>query len=133
VLWDNGQFSAFTQGKPFDEPGFIAWVEPRLGHPHWAVIPDVIDGTEAQQREMIARWPFGKWLGAPVWHLGLSIDWLLELAAEWPRICWGSSAQGSGPTRRSMRWNSEDYARGFTCSGASPSAATSGHSLRQTA
>jgi hypothetical protein len=93
VLWDNGQFSAFTQGKPFDEPGFIAWVEPRLGHPHWAVIPDVIDGTEAQQREMIARWPFGKWLGAPVWHLGLSIDWLLELAAEWPRICWGSSAQ----------------------------------------
>jgi hypothetical protein len=93
VMWDNGAFTAFTQGKTFDISSFYAWVEPRLGHPHWAVIPDVIDGTVEQQRERIAQWPFGPWLGAPVWHLGLPIDWLLELAGEWPRICWGSSGE----------------------------------------
>jgi hypothetical protein len=91
-LWDNGAFTAFTQGKMFDEMGYLAWVEPRLGHPHWAVIPDVIDGDIEQQCRMIARWPFGH-LGAPVWHMGLSIDWLIELASTWPRICFGSSKQ----------------------------------------
>lgn len=90
VMWDNGAFSAFTQGKAFDPDAFLAWVEPRLGHPHWAVIPDVIDGTVDEQRERIAQWPFG-FLGAPVWHMGLPVDWLLELADRWPRICFGSS------------------------------------------
>jgi hypothetical protein len=93
VMWDNGAFSTFTKGVPFDEPGFLRWVEPRLGHPHWAVIPDVIGGSVDDQREKIARWPFGKWLGAPVWHMGLPVDWLLELADEWPRLCFGSSGE----------------------------------------
>lgn len=91
VMWDNGAFSTFTKGKPFDEAGFVKWVEPRLGHPHWAVIPDVIDGTIEQQRAMIARWPFPPMLSAPVWHMGLPVDWLLDLADHWPRLCFGSS------------------------------------------
>lgn len=91
IMFDNGAFSAKTKGKPFDEAGFYAWVEPRLGHPHWAVVPDVIDGTVEQQREMVARWPFPRELGAPVWHLALPVDYLLELADQWPRICFGSS------------------------------------------
>jgi hypothetical protein len=93
IMFDNGAFTTFTQGKAFDEVGFYAWVEPRLGHPHWAVVPDVIDGTVEQQREMVERWPFPRALGAPVWHLGLPIDYLLELADEWPRVCWGSSGR----------------------------------------
>jgi hypothetical protein len=100
VMWDNGAFSMRDAKVPFDPKGFMAWVEPRLGHPHWAVVPDVIDGTEDEQRELIAQWPFDRWLSAPVWHMALSIDWLLELAGEWPRLCFGSSRQfwqvGSG-------------------------------------
>ena len=92
VMWDNGAFSAFTKGAAFDEAGYIKWVGPRLGHPHWAIVPDVIDGTEDQQREMVARWPFSRELSAPVWHMGLSFDWLLELADAWPKICFGSTA-----------------------------------------
>lgn len=91
VMWDNGAFSAFTQGEPFDERGFYAWVEPFLAHPHWAVVPDVIDGSVEQQRELTARWPFARTLGAPVWHLALSLDYLLELADQWPKVCLGSS------------------------------------------
>jgi len=91
VMLDNGAFTAFTQGKPMDVVGYIAWCEEHLTHPHWAVIPDVIDGEEDQQRAGIAGWPFPAELSAPVWHLGLSLDWLLELSDNWPRIALGSS------------------------------------------
>lgn len=92
VMWDNGAFSAFTKGAVFDPAAFAAWVEPRLAHPHWAVVPDVIDGTVADQREAAKPWPHPRSLSAPVWHMGLPIDWLLELADGWPRICFGSTA-----------------------------------------
>ena len=93
VLFDNGAYSAFTSGADFDAGAYYAWLRPRLGHPHWAVIPDVIDGTEDEQRELVVSWPFDKALGAPVWHLGLSIEYLIELAREWPKVCFGSSQQ----------------------------------------
>lgn len=93
VMWDSGAFTAFTQGKVVDWDSYYAWLEPRLGHPHWAVIPDVIDGTVEQQKALVAEWPFDAVLGAPVWHMGLPIEYLIELADEWPRICFGSSQQ----------------------------------------
>ena len=93
VMLDNGAFTAFTKGKPMDVDGYYRWLEEHLRHPHWAVVPDVIDGSEDEQRENMRGWPFPKELSAPVWHLGLSIDWLLELADNWPRICLGSSGQ----------------------------------------
>jgi hypothetical protein len=93
IMFDNGAFTTFTQGMAFDEEGFYRWVEPRLGHPHWAVVPDVIGGAVEQQREMTARWPFPRALGAPVWHLGLPLDYLLELVEHWPRVCFGSSGE----------------------------------------
>lgn len=93
IMWDNGAFTAHQRGKPLNAPGFYAWVEQNLHHPHWAVVPDVIGGDEAEQQKLITTWPFSRRLGAPVWHLHESLDWLLELAKEWPRICLGSSAQ----------------------------------------
>ena len=91
VMFDNGAFSAKTRGVEFNDVGFIRWVEPVLAHPHWAVVPDVIDGTVDQQRELVKRWPFGRELGAPVWHLGLPIEYLLELCDQWGRVCLGSA------------------------------------------
>jgi len=91
VMLDNGAFSAKTRGHEFDLPGFYEWVEPMLSHPHWAVVPDVIDGSVEQQREMVATWPFRKEFGIPVWHLGLPIDYLLELCDQWGRVCFGSA------------------------------------------
>ena len=90
VVWDNGRFSQFTQGTVIDDAKLYAWLEPRLGHPHWAIIPDVIDGDVAEQRALVAQWPFGL-MGAPVWHMALPIDYLLDLANHWPRLCFGSS------------------------------------------
>jgi hypothetical protein len=93
VMFDNGAFSAHTRDKPLDVPGYVKFLEPRLSQPHWAIPPDVIDGTIEQQREALLAWPFPPELSAPVWHMGLSIDYLLELADEWPRICFGSTRQ----------------------------------------
>lgn len=93
IMMDNGAFTAFTQGKPMDKDGFIAWCDKYLVAPNWAVIPDVIGGSEDQQRESLKTWPFPNYLSAPVWHLNLSIDYLLELADNYERICLGSAGE----------------------------------------
>jgi hypothetical protein len=93
VMLDNGAFSVHTRGLTLDIHGFYNWIEPHLAQPHWAVVPDVIDGTVEQQRVMASTWPYRKSLGIPVWHLGLPIDYLLELCDEWDRVCFGSAGQ----------------------------------------
>lgn len=93
VMWDNGAFSAFTKGKPLEPLAYYRWLEGKVAHPHWAVVPDVIDGSADEQRALIAGWPFGRVFGAPVWHTALPVDWLLELADKWPRVCFGSSGR----------------------------------------
>ena len=91
IMWDNGAFSAKMRGEPFNLAGFYEWVEPLLAHPHWAVVPDVIDGSEQDQRDMVRTWPFRKDLGIPVWHLGMPIAYLLDLCDDWGRVCLGSA------------------------------------------
>lgn len=93
VMLDNGAFTAFTKGKPMDKPGFFQWCEEHLAAPHWAVIPDVIGGTEEEQRENLKDWPFPDHLSAPVWHLHLSLDYLSWLADRFPKVCLGSSGE----------------------------------------
>ena len=101
VMFDNGAFSAHTQplrfdkkrNFQFDDAKFYAWLEPILAHPHWAVIPDVIDGSVEEQREMLKRWPFGDAYGIPVWHMGLPLSYLLELCDRFGRVCFGSAGE----------------------------------------
>lgn len=91
VMWDNGAFSAFTKGKAFDFNGYYEWLEDKIGHPHWAVVPDVIGGNFEEQKILLQTWPYPKDFGCPVWHLDKPIDYLLELADNWPKVCFGSS------------------------------------------
>ena len=93
VMLDNGAFSTFTRGEKFDERAFYEWLDPVLAPPHWAVVPDVIGGDVQAQQTMLATWPFNRSLGIPVWHLGLPISYLCELANSWGRVCFGSSAE----------------------------------------
>lgn len=93
VMLDNGAFSAWKVGKATDWPAYYAWAEHWLEHPTtWAVIPDVIDAGSQQQDALIREWPHGH-KGAPVWHMDEPIDRALRLADEWPRICFGSTAE----------------------------------------
>lgn len=94
IMYDNGAFSAYSKGYELDLKGYCVWLESRLGHPHWAIIPDVIDGTEEDNYNMIKQWPHRKDLSAVVWHMADSIDYLHKLIdSEFPKICFGSSGE----------------------------------------
>lgn len=93
---DNGAFSVWRAGKPTPHwPDYYAWCERWLRHPacDWAVIPDVIEGSEVDNDALVAEWPHGHHRGVPVWHLNESLDRLERLAADWPRIALGSAAE----------------------------------------
>ena len=98
---DNGAFPAWRRGSPITnwEP-YYELVQELHRYPQFdfAVIPDVIDGDEAANDELIQQWPWLKTaphIGAPVWHMHESLERLLRLARTFPRICIGSSGEFS--------------------------------------
>lgn len=102
---DNGAFSAWRKGSPvLDWSGYYEWVEKckRIPSCDFAVIPDVIDGDEAENDALLAEWPLPKWFGAPVWHMHESFSRLERLASSFARVCIGSSGEFS--TVGSAEW-----------------------------
>jgi hypothetical protein len=91
VMMDNGAFSAWTRNSVPDWGAFYAWGAAHLRHPHWAVIPDVINGTDDENDALISACPLPREFAAPVWHLHESLDRLARLVDCWPRVCFGSS------------------------------------------
>lgn len=91
---DNGAFSLWKAGKAINWEAYYEWCASWLRHPayDWAVIPDVIDGTEAENDDLLLAWPHGQ-RGVPVWHLNESTDRLVRLAKAWPRVALGSTAE----------------------------------------
>ncbi len=97
---DNGAFSVWKRGAVLDVPGYVAWVNEWQRHPgfDWALIPDSIDGDEAENDRL-----FGTFMNAggdllrsvPVWHLHESFDRLGRLCRQFPRVALGSSGQWS--------------------------------------
>lgn len=90
---DNGAFSLWKAAKPTDWPAYYRWVGDWSRRPNFdfAVVPDVIDGSEAENDALAADWPFPRHKGAVVWHVNESADRLVRLANEWPLVCIGSS------------------------------------------
>lgn len=103
---DNGAFSAWRSGKAFDLPGYTAWVEEWHKHPgfDWCLIPDVIDGTAADNDALIDWWATHTFRVAsvPVWHFHESEHRLRALAGRFDRVALGSS--GAWPTPGNDAW-----------------------------
>ncbi len=97
-VFDNGAFTVWKQGGALDVPGYIAWCEKWHRHPgfDWALIPDVITGTEADNDALLADWP-ADIRGVPVWHMHETIDRLVQLGNDWPVVALGSSGEWSSP------------------------------------
>jgi len=100
VMLDNGAFSAWKLNKPVqDWQPYYDWVDYWCRYvTTWAVIPDVIDGTEKENDYLLCEW-YAR-IGhlrqaAPVWHLHESFDRLLRLYIGYDRICFGSSGKYS--------------------------------------
>lgn len=94
---DNGAFSAWKQGVSINWPEYYRFVRDWCRHPgfDFAIIPDVIDGTESENDELIFEWDdrFGKNHGVPVWHMHESIERLSELCFRWRMVAIGSSGE----------------------------------------
>jgi len=101
---DNGAFTAWRSGNPVtDWSPYYAWVAniSRLPHCDFAVIPDVIGGSDADNDALLCEWPIPR-VGAPVWHMNSSLRRLERLAADYPRVCLGSA--GEYATVGDARW-----------------------------
>ncbi|ONN70702.1 hypothetical protein [Pseudomonas oryzihabitans] len=97
-VFDNGAFTVWRQGGQLDVDGYAAWVEQWHRHPgfDWALIPDVIEGSEAENDRLIADWP-QHLAGVPVWHLHESLERLDVLSRTWRTVAFGSSGQWASP------------------------------------
>ena len=96
---DNGAFTAWRSGKPIqDWHEYYRFVDEWRRHPafRWAIIPDVINGDEADNDELLACWPYDE-CGVPVWHLHESLDRLYRLVSAYPTVALGSSGQWAVP------------------------------------
>lgn len=93
---DNGAFPAWRAQRPIlDWRPFYDWATGARQLPgcDFAVIPDVIDGSEKENDRLVDEWPLGRHFGAPVWHMHESLGRLARLVNEWPRVCLGSSGE----------------------------------------
>lgn len=98
VMLDNGAFTTWKQGRALDINEFWDWASPWLDCPTtWAVLPDSIEGDYRETMGLIGRTPLEFKVNphkvTPVWHLHDPLERLIEMADEWPRICFGSSAE----------------------------------------
>ena len=106
---DNGAFSAWQQGITVDWAEYAKWVEEYQQHPSFdmALIPDVIDGDEKANDELIAWWsglPMAH-PGVPVWHMHESMERLERLVSGrrlYPVVAIGSSGEYATPA--TQRW-----------------------------
>lgn len=97
-VFDNSAFTAWKGGAPVDAEGYTRWCDQWKRHPglDWCLIPDVIDGNEAENDAMIRAWP-SNIRGVPVWHLHEDLARLDRLAGQWPTVALGSSGQWRTP------------------------------------
>lgn len=100
---DNSAYSAWTRGQKLDFVAYADWVHEWHRHPgfDWALIPDVIGGSEEENDALLEDWPADlRPDGVPVWHLHESIDRLVVLANTWRTVALGSSGEFRTPGSR---------------------------------
>lgn len=118
---DNGAFSHWKAGRgEIDFRAYQEWVESVCHHPayDWCLIPDIIDGSEEQNRQLVLKWmeTESRTHGVPVWHLHDSLDYLDWLVSQFSRVALGSSGQWSIPGTIAW-WQRMSDAMQVTCDG----------------
>lgn len=98
--FDNGAFSVWKRGETLDVEGYTRWAAEWARHPgfDWALIPDVIEGSEADNDALLRDWPQRlRDVGVPVWHMHESLGRLEALCGTWRTVALGSSGRWATP------------------------------------
>lgn len=95
---DSGAYTVWKKGGVLDIPAYAQFVEGWIRHPgfDFYCIPDVIDGGEQANRELVAEWRGiiahdMRFHGAPVWHLDESLELLAYYSRAYYRVAIGSA------------------------------------------
>lgn len=91
---DSGAYTAWKQNIVIDWQLYYQFVRIWYRHPafDFALISDVIDGTEQDNDTLVDQWPkdlIG--IGVPVWHMHESLQRLRRLCESFARVALGSS------------------------------------------
>lgn len=91
---DSSAYTAWKQNVDIDFNEYHSFVRDWHMHPafDFAIVDDLIDGTEADNDALIEAWPNDlDFVGAPVWHMHESLKRLRMLCQSFRRVCLGSS------------------------------------------
>lgn len=99
IALDNGAYPIWTKGLSYDFAGYREWAGFWLRHPavDWCVIPDIIDGTVADNDGLLDSWDLPRAVSVPVYHLHEPPERLVRLVREYPRVGIGSSGEYKDP------------------------------------
>lgn len=124
IILDNGAFSIWRKGGTPNWEQFYKWVDNHVDNVEFFFIPDVIDGTEKENDDLIQdfldRYKYqqggGQQLnkGVPIWHVNESLDRLERLAYKYDYIAFGSA--GEYAQLGTEKWHSKmDEAMSVVC------------------
>lgn len=116
---DNGAFSHWKSGKgKIDFDAYYMWAQSLSRHPSfdWALIPDIIDGTENDNKAWVIKWLQAgtRIKGVPVWHLHESFEYLEWLNSNFEIVALGSSGDFKTPGSK-IWWERIDEAMRIVC------------------
>lgn len=116
---DNSAFSYWQAGAGrVDVDAYVDWLLTFYRHPgfEWALIPDIIDGTEDENYRWVRDWL--RWghaiKGVPVWHMHESLGYLDYMVKNFEIIAIGSSGRWATPGTEAW-WNRMQEARSVVC------------------
>jgi hypothetical protein len=113
---DNGAFTMWKKGIQPDWNEYVLWTRELSHHPgyDWAIIPDVIDGDDEQNRDLIFEFGRKIPMAVPVYHMHESFEHLNWIIGGYKRIAIGSSGQWPTPGTRSW-WDRMAEIMNFIC------------------
>lgn len=115
---DNSAYTHWRKGGSVNVADYHAWVHSMAGHPglDWCLIPDTIDGTEQENKDLVTLWlrMGSRVKSVPVWHLHESLGYLDDLVSQFQTVALGSSGQWATPGTEDW-WNRMAEAMSVAC------------------
>ena len=94
VIIDNGAFTLWRRGGSLDWGKYYEWLQPFKKDIVFYFIPDVIDGTEEENDDLIKDYFKRKESkGVPIWHVNESMKRLKRLMQDFDYIAFGSAGE----------------------------------------